>query len=140
MALVESQATLHCPDKGQLYDLAMSLGKRIKAARQRSIDGRKMTQADLAKVFGVTVQAISGWERDDVRPEIEKLPKLAEALAVPLEWLLMGSGSPPYSDEIAKMMAQINGLPEAQRGLVMRQLRLTLEGMPPAPTKARKVS
>lgn len=140
MALVKSQATLHCPVQGLLYDPAMSLGSRIKAARQRAIDGRKLTQSDIAKAFGVTMQAVSAWERDEVKPDIDKLPKLAEILLVPLEWLLAGSGAPPSATELAQLISALNGLSEAQRSLVVRQLRLTLEAMPPTKEKGRKAS
>lgn len=74
----------------------MTLGQRIKVARKRLKP--KMTQPMLAKAFGVTVQAISAWERDETIPEFEKLPLLRYKLRVSYAWLLSGAGNPPLPD------------------------------------------
>lgn len=76
-----------------LYDIEMTLGKRIKAARERLRP--KMTQAALGEHFGISLQAVSGWERDAERPDIDKLAKLSRILKVPAIWLLDGKRPPP---------------------------------------------
>jgi len=67
-----------------------TLGKRIASARRRS--EAKLTQAQIAEALGVTPQAVSGWERDESRPDIHKLEALASLLGTSLEWLIQGLG------------------------------------------------
>lgn len=95
MALPQSQATLHCANKAGLYALGMSLGTRIKQARERLVP--KCTQKEIADHFGVTDQAVSNWEGDRDVPELGKIVKLARALKVPVLWLLEEGGGPPPS-------------------------------------------
>lgn len=71
----------------------MSLGKRIKAARERL--NPKMTQGKLADAFGISDKAVSGWERDVDIPDIGKVPELRRVLRVTYAWLLEGGNSPP---------------------------------------------
>lgn len=113
MALLESQALLHCPSKAALYTVEMTLGKRIKAARERLRPN--VTQADVGAHFGVTNQAVSGWERDDTIPELNKIADLAELLKVPCVWLLKGTGEPPAPDALE---AKIDGLRPAERAVI----------------------
>ena len=48
-----------------------------------------MTQLELAAKLGVTDKAVSKWERDLSCPDINSLPKLAEALGVSVDELLL---------------------------------------------------
>ncbi len=62
-----------------------SLGERIKTARER----RGLNQADLARLCGVkTSTAISNWETDSSKPDVDKLVKLCIALDTSPETLL----------------------------------------------------
>ncbi len=90
IASPKSQAPPHCAGQGVLYAAFMTLGQRIKRARAH----RKFRQEDLADLFGITKQAVSGWERDREVPDVAKLPRLARKLEVSLEWLLDGDGEP----------------------------------------------
>lgn len=102
----------------------MTLGKRINAARKRLRP--KLTQAALGERFGITVQAVSAWERDDTRPEPEKFVALAKELKVPLEWLMAGEGAvPPASD----LSVQIQDLTPAQRQAVSAYIHVLLKGV-----------
>ena len=47
-----------------------------------------MTQKDLAEQMNVTDKAVSKWERDLACPDINSIPRLAEALGVSVEQLL----------------------------------------------------
>jgi transcriptional regulator with XRE-family HTH domain len=96
MALPQSQATLHCTAKGALYALVMTLGQRIKAARER-LDP-KMTQKGLGERFGISDKAVSAWERDDTVPDPAKIPQLRRILKVPYAWLFEGDSPPPAVD------------------------------------------
>ena len=56
----------------------MSIGQNIKAFREE----RRLTQDQVAEALGVSFQAVSAWERDEYRPDTEKLIRLAEVLDV----------------------------------------------------------
>lgn len=75
-------------DAATAHDLK-SLGRRIAHARQFGRNGRK-TQSDLAQALGVTPQAVSGWERDESCPELDKISALAALLGADVNWLITG--------------------------------------------------
>ena len=52
----------------------MSIGKNIRALREE----RKLTQEQVADALDVSFQAVSSWERDEYKPDTDKLLKLAE--------------------------------------------------------------
>jgi transcriptional regulator with XRE-family HTH domain len=83
----------------------LSLGSRIRWGRSRN----HLTQEDLAKMLGVTSQAVSQWERDETKPQIEKLPHIAFACGLGLEWLL-GGGEFTEAEKTAIGELQANGL------------------------------
>ncbi|MCR5803268.1 MAG: helix-turn-helix domain-containing protein [Clostridia bacterium] len=62
----------------------MSLGSNIKRFRE----GLKLTQEQVADKVGVTFQAVSSWERDEYKPDTDKLIRLAEFFDVSLSALV----------------------------------------------------
>ena len=56
----------------------MSIGTNIKSLREE----RKLTQEHVAESLGVTFQAVSSWERDEYKPDTDKLIRLAEIFDV----------------------------------------------------------
>lgn len=58
----------------------MSIGTNIRALREE----RKLTQEQVADKLGVTFQAVSSWERDEYKPDTDKLIKLAALFDVSL--------------------------------------------------------
>ena len=56
----------------------MSVGSNIKSLREE----RKLTQEQIAEAMGVSFQAVSAWERDEYKPDVDKLVRLAEVLDV----------------------------------------------------------
>ena len=67
-----------------------SLGKKISTLRK----SRGMTQLELAEKMNVTDKAVSKWERDLSRPDIDSLPKLAEALGLSVDDLMRSHQRP----------------------------------------------
>lgn len=67
-----------------------------------------MTQSAIAKEFRVTVQAVSGWERDAAIPDLDKIANLARLLQVPTSWLLEGKGKPPAPDALESVMDRLD--------------------------------
>jgi len=62
----------------------MTLGERIKLARENA----DLSRADIAKHFGVTVQAVGAWERNVSRPDYDILVEFAKLTDVTTDWLL----------------------------------------------------
>lgn len=94
MALLKSQAMVHCGRKAVLYDYVMPIGKRIKLARERL----KRSKVWLGREVGVSKQAVGQWEKGgSVDPA--NYPALRKALRVTMLWLACGSGDPPQPDD-----------------------------------------
>ena len=62
----------------------MSIGTNIKRIREE----RKLTQENVADMLDVSFQAVSSWERDEYRPDIDNLIKLANKLDVSVSSLV----------------------------------------------------
>ena len=62
----------------------MSIGTSIKQLREE----RKYTQEQVADKRGVTFQAVSSWERDEYKPDTDKLIRLAELFDVSVSSLV----------------------------------------------------
>ena len=62
----------------------MSIGANIKSLREE----RQFTQEQVAEALGITFQAVSSWERDEYKPDTEKLLKLAEFFDVSVSALV----------------------------------------------------
>ncbi|MCR4658465.1 MAG: helix-turn-helix domain-containing protein [Lachnospiraceae bacterium] len=56
----------------------MSIGSNIKRLREE----RRLTQEQVAEALEVTFQAVSSWERDEYKPDIDKLIRMAELFDV----------------------------------------------------------
>ncbi|MBN9475385.1 MAG: hypothetical protein ABS43_01685 [Bordetella sp. SCN 67-23] len=67
----------------------MTLGKRIKERRK----DLQLTLQDVATAFGISKSSVSDWERDETRPDIDRLVKLARMLRTSTDHLLTGSTS-----------------------------------------------
>jgi transcriptional regulator with XRE-family HTH domain len=92
----------------------MTLGGRIRAARTRL---PRVTLEKIAEYFGISAQAVSQWEHDGAAPDLEKIPKLARILKVPIEWLLDGGESPPPPAELS-LLARLQALSDEDRALI----------------------
>lgn len=68
--------------------LPMTLGQRFLQAR----GARKISQSELARLLGVTRNAVSMWERDASQPKSETMQKAAVILNVGFDWLATGRG------------------------------------------------
>ena len=56
----------------------MSIGSNIRSLREQ----RKLTQEQIAEKLDISFQAVSSWERDEYKPDTDKLIRLAELLGV----------------------------------------------------------
>lgn len=62
----------------------IQFGKKLREARLK----KKLSQGDVAKIFGVHRTYISGLERGRRNPSLLTVQKIAKALGVPVEILL----------------------------------------------------
>ncbi|MDD3346274.1 helix-turn-helix transcriptional regulator [Oscillibacter sp.] len=66
-----------------------TLGMMISSLRK----DKGMTQLELANLMNVTDKAVSKWERDISCPDINSIPKLAEALDVSVDELMQSKNN-----------------------------------------------
>lgn len=62
----------------------MTLGQKITQIRKE----KKLSQVDVATAVGVSRDAISKYERDDIIPSVENAKKIAQTLGVSLDYLV----------------------------------------------------
>ena len=69
---------------------AMNIGTVIRQLRE----SHKMTQEDLAKAVGVSVQSVSSWELNNSTPRMGVLKKLADYFGVDVASIVAGVDQP----------------------------------------------
>ncbi len=86
-------------------------GERLKKRRK----GLRITQKELGDAVGVTRQTVIQWEQGNFSPDMDKLSRIAEALACSAAWLLgeidepelnqdFGEGAPgPFSENFLRI-------------------------------------
>ena len=62
----------------------MTLGEHITTLRKR----KKLSQAELGKKIGTSGDIIGKYERDEVKPSIEVVVKIADTLDVSIDYLV----------------------------------------------------
>jgi SOS-response transcriptional repressor LexA len=65
-----------------------TIGQRIRALRR----SKKLTQAQLAKIAGVSSPAVTEWEKDGYLPKAASLEAIATKFGVTTEYILTGKG------------------------------------------------
>ena len=83
-----------------------TIGQRIRALRR----SKKLTQAQLAKIAGVSSPAVTEWEKDGYLPKAASLEAIANKFGVTAEYILTGKGDPE-----AMQKEQSNVIPVAPR-------------------------
>lgn len=113
-------------------------GEKIKMLRK----SQGLTQAEFAKRLFVTSAAVSQWETDVTRPDMERLIKIAKEFSVPLDYfsddpatdysetelikqhLLIELGaSQPKTNEAKILAAGIDKLPKEQREMALNVMK-----------------
>ncbi|MBO9594937.1 MAG: helix-turn-helix transcriptional regulator [Niabella sp.] len=76
---------------------------------------KKLSQADLGKLSGINGDIIGKYERDEMKPSIDTAKKLADALAVSLDYLV-GDGDLKILDKkTLQRLEDIEKLSEADK-------------------------
>ena len=63
-----------------------TIGTRIRRLRE----AKNLTQGDLAKAAGVSIAAVSKWEKNAAEPKGKSLASLSASLGIPMEYLVDG--------------------------------------------------
>ena len=83
----------------------MSLGQHITTLRK----GKKISQNDLGKQVGTSGDIIGRYERDEVKPSIEVVIKIADALDTSIDFLV-GKTSVEVDKDTLKRLQEIEQL------------------------------
>jgi transcriptional regulator with XRE-family HTH domain len=93
----------------------MKFGEKISKLKKT----KKMSQIELAKITGISRDAISKYERGDVSPSVEYAKRIAEALGVSLDYLVSDSEQEEALDnEAVRRIKEIQGLPPQEKDKV----------------------
>ena len=84
----------------------MNIGDKITALRK----AKKLSQADLAKVAGVSREIIGRYERNEVSPSVDVAKNIADALEVSLDYLAGGSDKTAFDKQTLKLIDDIDEL------------------------------
>ena len=83
----------------------MNIGNNIAALRKE----KGITQEELAKILGVSAQAVSKWENNSSCPDVALLTDIADYFGVTVDALLRAQG-----DEITSSQPQVNTSSQTQ--------------------------
>ncbi|MCE5182342.1 MAG: helix-turn-helix domain-containing protein [Betaproteobacteria bacterium] len=99
------------------------IGHRIKEAR----DAAKLSQAELARVIGVSQPTVSDWESLKTAPTTDNMSMAAIVLCVRFEWLATGRGEMRYVEGVQEYAApyQVVAPPPDQVELLNIYMQLT---------------
>ena len=108
--------SLSAADGGKLAD-------RIRIARRSA----RLSQAQLADRLNVASSAVAQWEGPNgTMPRIDKLPSIATAVGVSVEWLLTGTGAKRHARHAAEetpAMTLDSFAHDTDEELLLRQFR-----------------
>jgi len=89
----------------------MTFGQKLTISRKE----KKVSQAELGKLSGINGDIIGKYERDEMKPSIDTAKKLADALAVSLDYLV-GDGDLKILDKkTLQRLEDIDKLPEVDK-------------------------
>ena len=95
----------------------MTLGQKITKIRKE----KKLSQVDIASYVGVSRDAISKYERDDIVPSVENANKIAQILGVSLDYLMSEDDNLEVVDiDMLNRMKEIQRLNEDDKNTVTK--------------------
>jgi transcriptional regulator with XRE-family HTH domain len=101
------------------------LGARVATLRKE----QGVTQVQLGEMLGIAQQMVTSYETGRRRIPVSMLPKLAHALAVPLETLLgvtSNAAKRGPTPKLQQQMERIHRLPKTRQKFVMEMLETVL--------------
>lgn len=93
----------------------MTLGQKITKIRKE----KKLSQNDVAHFVGVSRDAISKYERDDIIPSVENAKMIAKALGISLDYLVSEDDKLEVIDiDMMERMKEIQRLPNDDKNTI----------------------
>jgi len=92
----------------------MTFGDKLNILRKQL----KWSQDDLAKKIGTSAAIIGRYERNEIKPSIEVAAKLANSLAVSIDYLVGNSDNKVFDKKLMKRIEDIEGLPTDEKDKV----------------------
>lgn len=93
IVLMSAGQDYHCPMK--------RLGERLTTARK----SKGLSQAQLARILGISRGACGQWEQGHSLPSVANIIETARLLNVSVEWLATGRGAMEYQDGLREAPA-----------------------------------
>lgn len=99
----------------------MDFGDNMMLIRKK----KGLSQADLGKLIGTSGDVIGRYERGDIKPSIEVVQKIADALEVSIDYLV-GKTSILLDKQTLERIENIAQLPEEKRSYVFELIDMCL--------------
>lgn len=93
----------------------MILGQRLTEIRKQ----KGLSQAALGKIIGTSGDVIGRYERGDIKPSIEVVLNIAQALEVSLDYLV-GQTAMEIDQQALSRLEDISNLPEEEKGIIYK--------------------
>lgn len=93
----------------------MILGQRLQEIRKQ----QKLSQAALGKAIGTSGDVIGRYERGDIKPSIEVVLKIAEALSVSVDYLV-GKTTLELDHRLLKRIEDLSKMPEEEKASLFK--------------------
>ena len=90
----------------------MSFSGRLAEARRRA----GLSQSELARRIGLKPQSVQQWEQSGTTPRSHRIDKIASALGVSREWLLVGGSAADSIREVTQKITEVPILNYVQAG------------------------
>ena len=97
-----------------------AIGDRIRKLRKL----KDWTQEQLGQKANLNSNVIRSYEVGKAFPKVEGLHSLANALEVPIEWLLTGTGAPDISEKIDADLSPVDEMIVRTQAILRRNLSL----------------
>ncbi len=99
----------------------MTLGEHITQLRKK----KGLSQNDLGKAVGTSGDIIGRYERDEVKPSIEVVIKIADTLEVSIDYLV-GKTKVVMDKQAVKRLEDIAKLPDEKKSFVFNLIDMAL--------------
>lgn len=96
----------------------MTLGQKMSFCRNE----KKLSQAELSKLSGINGDIIGKYERYEMKPSIETAKKLADALAVSLDYLVGDGDLKVVDKKTMQRLEDIEKLPQEDKAHIFYAL------------------
>lgn len=107
-----------------IYSFMVTFGSRLRDCRK----AKNLSQNELAGILNTNHSVIGKYERDDVKPSIDVVKKLAEVLNTTVSFLLgKAESNDMFKDpDMLKRLKEINALPDEDRKCILYNLDAVL--------------